>query len=138
MRRGEGLDLSIQINTLGFDEILVYLVQSGSEQTLEKLMAKNVGLDLSCLDEDDETMPDAERRGSDVEVVKGVEKVNEGVDATVGSELIGGQIVESGQVVGLEVDGSAGDVVRKVTKSEGEWSLNLKVLKGVSMLTSRP
>lgn len=60
MHRGVGLDFSTLINTSTFEEIHLYLLQSGSEQTLEKLMAKNLNLDLSCLDDDDAPTEDAE------------------------------------------------------------------------------
>lgn len=62
MQRGVGLDFLILINTPAFEEIHLYLLQLGSKQTLEKVMAKNANLDLSYLDDEDESMEDAEAR----------------------------------------------------------------------------
>lgn len=45
MHRGEGLNFSTLINTLGFKEIRVYLLQSSSDQILEKLMEYNPNLE---------------------------------------------------------------------------------------------
>lgn len=44
--------------------------------TLEKLMAKNPDLDLSCLDDDDMPMQDVGAKNKAVEEVKGLEKVD--------------------------------------------------------------
>lgn len=52
MCRGVSLDFLTLINMSAFEEIRLYLLQSGSEQTLEKLMVKNPNMNLSCLDDD--------------------------------------------------------------------------------------
>lgn len=59
MYYGVGLDFSTLINTSAFEEIHMYLFQSGYEQTLEKLMENIPDLDLSYLDDDDVPMQDA-------------------------------------------------------------------------------
>lgn len=75
MRRGVGLDFSTLINTPAFKEIRLYLCQFGYEQMLEKLMAKNPNLDLSCLDEEDEPMEGVEAKTKAAEGMKGIEEV---------------------------------------------------------------
>lgn len=52
IQSGIDLNFTTLINTPAFEEIRMYLLQSGSEQTLEKLMAKNLNLDLSCLNDE--------------------------------------------------------------------------------------
>lgn len=76
MRNGVGLDFATLINTHVFEEIHLHLLHSGSEQTFEKLMAKNPNLDLSCLDDDNESMKDAEAKTKTVEEAKGLKKVD--------------------------------------------------------------
>lgn len=56
MYHGKGLDFSTLINTPTFEEIRLHPLHSGSEHTLEKLMAKNTDLDHSYLDEEDVPM----------------------------------------------------------------------------------
>lgn len=56
MHRGEGLHFSTLINMPAFKEIRLYLLQSGSEKTVENLMEKNQDLDLFCLDDVDVPM----------------------------------------------------------------------------------
>lgn len=105
MNRGERLDFSTLINTPGFEEIRVYLFQSGYEQMLERLMAKNPGLDLSFLDKDDEPMPDIEPKGDKVEVVKGLDKVVDDAVRIAGLEPTSNQFVGPEQGAGPKVMG---------------------------------
>lgn len=90
----------------------MYLLQSRFEQTLEKLMAKNPNLDLSCLDDEDEPMEDAEAKEEAAEEAKGIEKVTGDVDMiavsepVVGSELVTGQVARSELEAEQEVAGS--------------------------------
>lgn len=58
MKEGEGLDFESLIETRAFEDIKLNLLQSGSEQTFEKLKNKYPDLDLAYLDEEDETEGD--------------------------------------------------------------------------------
>lgn len=106
MHHREGLDFSTMINTSGYEKIYVYLLQSGFEQTLEKLMAKNPNLDLSCLDHDDVPMQDVEPKDKVVEEAKGLEKADRDIDMAAGSKQAGRQIVGSEPRVEPEIAGS--------------------------------
>lgn len=59
INKGIGLDFEALIQTPAFDEIRLYLLQSCSDQTIEKVKAKMPDLDLSFLDDDDASMVDA-------------------------------------------------------------------------------
>lgn len=130
IRRGKGLDFSVLINTPSLKKIWDYLLQSGSKQMLEKLMAKNPDSDLSCLDEEDELMLDSEAKGGVVMVIKGIKKFDDGITAATGSEQVGDRSWGKNRKQDLR------SRVQSVMWFGG--SLILEVKKGVSLLTSHP
>lgn len=90
---------------LTVEEIQLYLLQSGSKETLEKLMAKNPNLDLSCLDDEDEPMLELDSTRKVVE--KQVKKVTEDVANVTGSEQEAKQEIALNERVDREVDVSS-------------------------------
>lgn len=103
MRQGEGLDDDALIQTPAFKDIHQYLLQSGSKQTVEKVKAKLLDLDLSFLDEEEEDTigVDATRKGID-EVVLGEQNL---VSCVVEKGAPDGGTVEKEVGVYVEVEG---------------------------------
>lgn len=96
MWKGVDLDFETLIQTPTFEEIQLHLLHSDSEQTLERLIAKNPNLDLSCLNDEDELMGEVDATEKVVAEEMGVKKV---VKQDEGSE----KVVEQSDGVDREI-----------------------------------
>lgn len=128
MQMGTGLDFETLMNKIAFEEIRLHLLHSSYEQTLEKLMANNPNLDLSCLNDEEEPTEDADATAKTIEEGKGIKKV---ADEVAGSEQVGEQIVGFELEAELEVAG--GRKRRRIERLRC-----LASLKGVSLLSLHP
>lgn len=91
-------------------------------------MTKNPDLDLSYPDEEDEPISDVKPKGREIEVIKGIDKVDEGINAAAGFKLTRGTLWGKKREQDLRSRGQSGMCFG--------GSLILEVKKGVSLLTS--
>lgn len=75
-RWGEGLDFEALIETPTFEEIRLHLLQSGSEQMVNRLKTKYPDLNLSC--QDDEDVGEAVDHATSIEGIRTGEASNPG------------------------------------------------------------